>query len=124
MVAFCGVGARGSDEAWAREFAERAEASIRDRGAVVDRYLRVNGDPSGLYTRSPPGTAGARIRVDEVGVGGLLAAGDWLTTGLNAGCVEAAVMSGLGAARAIAGELQPIVGEDERWLFEGVRSRR
>jgi hypothetical protein len=34
----------------------------------------------------------------------LVLAGDWTDTGLNAGCIEAAVLSGIRAANAIKGE--------------------
>ena len=42
-------------------------------------------------------------------------AGDWTACGLDAGCVEAAVMSGMLAAHAITGEepaLESIIGYD------------
>ncbi len=39
-------------------------------------------------------------------------AGDWLRTGINAGCVEAAVMGGLQASQAMTGFPRIIVGDD------------
>src|SRR5262249_35639457 len=42
-------------------------------------------------------------------------AGDWVRTGINAGCVEAAVQAGLMASRAISGRPAEIVGECDRF---------
>jgi hypothetical protein len=50
----------------------------------------------------------------------LVLAGDWTRTPLNLGCVEAAVMSGLLAARAVSGCDVPIVGEDDEFVWAGV----
>ena len=44
-----------------------------------------------------------RLRADESGYDNLFLAGDWTDSGLNAGCIEAAVLSGLQAANAVAG---------------------
>ena len=43
---------------------------------------------------------------------GSVFAGDWTFTGLNYGCVEAAVMSGMEACRAICGSPKIIFGEN------------
>jgi predicted NAD/FAD-dependent oxidoreductase len=45
----------------------------------------------------------ARMKADAKPAGNLYLAGDWTLNGLNAGCVEAAVMSGIQAARTIRG---------------------
>jgi hypothetical protein len=42
-----------------------------------------------------------RVKPDAKPAGNLYLAGDWTLNGLNAGCVEAAVMSSMQAARAI-----------------------
>jgi uncharacterized protein with NAD-binding domain and iron-sulfur cluster len=42
------------------------------------------------------------LRPDESGYDNL-AAGDWTDSGMNAGCIEAAVLSGLKAANALLG---------------------
>jgi len=52
---------------------------------------------------SLPGTGRLRLRADESGYDNLVLAGDWLDTGLNAGCIESAVMSGIQAANAVNG---------------------
>ena len=44
-----------------------------------------------------------RLRADESGYDNLVLAGDWTDNGLNAGCIEAATLSGLQAANAVLG---------------------
>jgi uncharacterized protein with NAD-binding domain and iron-sulfur cluster len=68
---------------------------------VAARYLRANVDPSERYVQSLPDTARWRLRADGSGYEHLFLAGDWTDCGLNAGCVEAAVLSGLEAANAV-----------------------
>jgi uncharacterized protein with NAD-binding domain and iron-sulfur cluster len=65
------------------------------------QYLRANVDPSDRYVLSLPGTGRFRLRPDESGYENLFLAGDWTDSGLNAGCIEAAVMSGIEAANAV-----------------------
>jgi uncharacterized protein with NAD-binding domain and iron-sulfur cluster len=67
------------------------------------QYLRVNINPSDRYVLSVKGSVSGRMRADESGVDNLYLAGDWVRTGLNAGCIEASVMAGRAAAAAIAG---------------------
>ncbi len=69
----------------------------------VTQYWSANVDPSDRYVQSLPGTDQYRLRPDESGYANLFLAGDWTDCGLNAGCIEAAVLSGLQAANAIAG---------------------
>lgn len=68
------------------------------------QFHRANVDPSERYVLSLPGTARHRIAPGDSGVDNLFLAGDWTACGLNMGCVEAAVTSGLLAATAIAGQ--------------------
>jgi uncharacterized protein with NAD-binding domain and iron-sulfur cluster len=63
----------------------------------------VNIDPSDRYVQSVPGSDKYRLRSDESGYDNLVLAGDWTDSGYNAGCIEAAVMSGLQAANALLG---------------------
>jgi len=65
------------------------------------QHIVANVDPSERYTLSLPGTTKYRLRPDEKVVPGLYVAGDWTDSGLNIGCVEAAVMSGRLASAAI-----------------------
>jgi uncharacterized protein with NAD-binding domain and iron-sulfur cluster len=86
----------------------RWDLLVDDRGAQDEQrldaqYLRANVDPSDRYVLSLPGTGRLRLRADESGYRNLVLAGDWIDTGLNAGCIEAAVMSGIQAANAVTG---------------------
>jgi uncharacterized protein with NAD-binding domain and iron-sulfur cluster len=53
---------------------------------------------------SMPESTRYRLRADESGFTNLALAGDWTRTSINAGCVEAATMSGLRAAAGVSGE--------------------
>lgn len=76
------------------------------------QYWRANIDPSERYVMSVTGSSRFRLRADESGFDNLLLAGDWLKTGLDAGCVEAATMGGMQASRAICGAPETIAGEN------------
>jgi uncharacterized protein with NAD-binding domain and iron-sulfur cluster len=71
--------------------------------ALGSQHISVNIDPSDRYVQSLPGTDRYRLRPDESGYDNLVLAGDWTNSGLNAGCIEAAVLSGLQAANALLG---------------------
>jgi uncharacterized protein with NAD-binding domain and iron-sulfur cluster len=75
------------------------------------QYWRGNVDPSERYVLSVVNSSQHRLRANESGFGNLFLAGDWLKTGLDAGCVEAATMGGMQAARAIGGYPAVIRGE-------------
>ena len=75
----------------------------RGRSALETQYVSVNIDPSDRYVQSVPGSDKYRLRSDESGYDNLVLAGDWTDSGFNAGCIEAAVMSGLQAANALLG---------------------
>jgi uncharacterized protein with NAD-binding domain and iron-sulfur cluster len=75
---------------------------------VRARYTRANVDASDRYVLSEAGTIGYRLAPDQSGFVNLALAGDWVRTGLNSGCLEAATLGGLGAADAIdAGTVHP-----------------
>ncbi len=76
------------------------------------QFFRANIDPTERYVLSVKGSTAARLPADASGFDNLCLAGDWTATGLNAGCAEAAVMSGMRAARKIAGYPWRIVGEE------------
>jgi len=65
------------------------------------QYWRVNVNPSDHYVLSTPNSSAFRLKADESGFKNLTLAGDWTNNGFNLGCVEASVMSGMSAARAI-----------------------
>ncbi|ADO72341.1 FAD-dependent oxidoreductase [Stigmatella aurantiaca] len=88
--------------------------SSREGAARFDsQFWRANIDPSERYVLSLPGSTAARLGSHESDYNGLYLAGDWTLTGLNCGCVEAAVMSGLQAAQAISGHPEHISGESD-----------
>jgi uncharacterized protein with NAD-binding domain and iron-sulfur cluster len=71
--------------------------------AFDSQFWTANVDPADRYVQSLPGTGRYRLRSDESGYDNLFLAGDWTDSGLNAGCIEAAVLSGLQAANAALG---------------------
>jgi uncharacterized protein with NAD-binding domain and iron-sulfur cluster len=82
--------------------------------ARMDRqYWRANVDPSERYVLSVAGSSAQRLASDGSGLSNLFLAGDWLRTGLDSGCVEAAVMGGMQAARAISGYPADIPGDSD-----------
>ncbi|MEW6760578.1 MAG: NAD(P)-binding protein [Pseudomonadota bacterium] len=85
-----------------------------DGVARMDRqYWRANVDPSERYVLSVAGSSAARLGSDGSGLDNLFLAGDWLRTGLDSGCVEAAVMGGMQASRAISGYPERIPGDSD-----------
>jgi uncharacterized protein with NAD-binding domain and iron-sulfur cluster len=72
-------------------------------GGLDAQHVVAATDPSDRYVQSLPGSHRHRLRVDESGLDNLVLAGDWTRCGLDAGCIEAAVLSGLQAANAVAG---------------------
>ena len=75
----------------------------RGREALATQHFSVNIDPSDRYVQSVPGSDQYRSRPDESGYDELVLAGDWTDCGMNAGCIEAAVMSGLQTANTLLG---------------------
>lgn len=75
------------------------------------QYWRANVDPSERYVQSLVGSSRWRLPSDGSGFANLYLTGDWIRTGLNAGCVEAAVMAGMQASRAMCGHPAVIAGE-------------
>lgn len=86
------------------------------QGASTDltaQHLRANYEGSERYTLALPGSIEYRISPLDRSVVNMTIAGDWTACGIDAGCVEAAVMSGMLAAHAITGDkpsLDEIVG--------------
>jgi uncharacterized protein with NAD-binding domain and iron-sulfur cluster len=78
------------------------------------QFWRANVDPSELYVLSVVDSTRFRLTSEQSGFSNLYLAGDWLKTGLDAGCVEAAVMGGMQASRAICGFPLVIKGEHDR----------
>jgi uncharacterized protein with NAD-binding domain and iron-sulfur cluster len=84
----------------------------RGERRLDSQFFRVNMDPSERYTLSLPGTTEHRLRADDRIFDNLFVTGDWIYTGINAGCIEATVISGMLTANAICGypEIEDIVG--------------
>ena len=81
-----------------REGEHRGEERLRSQ------YWRANVAPSERYTLSVPGSSRYRLPANDPDeFPNLYLAGDWTDNGLNVGCMEAAVMSGMLAAGAISG---------------------
>ncbi|GAA4416146.1 NAD(P)-binding protein [Nibrella viscosa] len=76
------------------------------------QYWRVNVDPWERYTLSTKGSSAYRMRVDESGYSNLFFTGDWTDNGVNAGCIEACVVSGIRCATAITGTDIPVIGDN------------
>ncbi|MBQ4851770.1 NAD(P)-binding protein [Pseudoalteromonas sp. MMG012] len=82
-----------------------------DEARFDSQYWRVNVDPSERYVLSVSGSSEYRLATDDTLFKNLFITGDWIKTGVNAGCVEAAVMAGMLTARAISGYPETISGE-------------
>ena len=76
------------------------------------QYWRANVDPSERYVMSVVDSSKYRLKTDETLFANLLITGDWIKTGVNAGCVEAAVMAGMQTSRVICGLPESISGEN------------
>ncbi|PWF41760.1 NAD(P)-binding protein [Massilia glaciei] len=82
--------------------------------ARFDRqYWRANVDPSERYVLSLVGSTVYRLDTDGSGFSNLYLTGDWIKTGINMGCVEAAVMAGMQTSRAMCGFPRDIDGETD-----------
>ena len=75
------------------------------------QYWRANVDPSERYVMSVVDSSKHRLATDGTVFDNLLITGDWIKTGVNAGCVEAAVMAGMQTSRALCGIPVQISGE-------------
>ncbi len=81
------------------------------------QFVRANFTPTERYVMTRANTVQYRLRADESGFANLKLAGDWTRNGLDGGSVEAAVTSGMQAARAISGSPSEIAGE-KGWLVD------
>jgi hypothetical protein len=93
------------------------DPSGRDGSARLEaQYWCANTTGGERYVLSPAGSMADRLAAGESGVENMMLAGDWTRNGIDGGCVEAAVTSGLQAARALIGHNNPITGESTKWL--------
>jgi uncharacterized protein with NAD-binding domain and iron-sulfur cluster len=82
---------------------------------VGEPHTQVNTQGSDRYVLSLPKSIDKRISPLDCPVLNMTIAGDWTACGLDVGCIEAAVMSGMLAAHAITGDapsLESIIGYD------------
>jgi uncharacterized protein with NAD-binding domain and iron-sulfur cluster len=82
------------------------------RGDTVlnSQFFRANIDGTERYVLSVKGSGPFRLHPGNSGFANLFLAGDWTYNVLNAGCVEAAVISGRLASHAICGKPEHIYG--------------
>ncbi len=78
------------------------------------QFFRANIDPTELYVMSFTNSSQYRIKANGTAYSNLIITGDWTDNGFNAGCIEATVMSGLQAARAVSGVYFDIPGENDK----------
>jgi uncharacterized protein with NAD-binding domain and iron-sulfur cluster len=90
------------------------KARSGNQARFESQHWTANVNPSERYVLSLPGTQKYRISPLDNTYDNLTIAGDWTTCGLDAGCVEAAVISGRLAAHAISSSpaLEDIVAYD------------
>ncbi len=91
------------------------DSGASGRSRFDAQYWRANTSPWERYVRTPAGSTKTRLRSDESGFENVFLAGDWTRNGIDGGCLEAAVISGMQAARAISGDPLAIANEDS-WL--------
>jgi uncharacterized protein with NAD-binding domain and iron-sulfur cluster len=82
------------------------------------QYWRANSAPTERYVQTLPGTIEHRLSAGESGLSNLYLAGDWTKNGFNIGAVEAAVMSGMRASRALSTLPKKIAWEKGAWMAQ------
>jgi uncharacterized protein with NAD-binding domain and iron-sulfur cluster len=90
-----------------------APDDIRGEDRFDRQYIRANIDPNEQYVQSLPKTNGFRLKADDSGFKRLILTGTWIDCGFNISCIEAAVISGMQAARVLTGKPSHIIGETE-----------
>jgi hypothetical protein len=91
-------------------------AGAAGEGRLDSQYWRANVAPWDRYVLTPAGSVNQRLRSDDSGFDNLVLAGDWTKNGIDGGCVEAAVTSGMQAARKVTGIKRSITGQSPRWI--------
>ena len=76
---------------------------VEGEARLDDQFLRANFQPTERYVMTRAGSVRYRLASGESGFANLKLAGDWTRNGIDGGSVEAAVTSGMQAARAISG---------------------
>jgi uncharacterized protein with NAD-binding domain and iron-sulfur cluster len=78
------------------------------------QYVRANVEPWDLADIALPGADPVRLEAAQSGMDNLALAGSWVRTPMNTTCLEAAVSSGIAAARALGADTQEIFAESWR----------
>jgi uncharacterized protein with NAD-binding domain and iron-sulfur cluster len=91
-------------------FLAGAEGHGRER--LTSQFWIACWNPSDRYVLSVPGSVWSRLPSAGTGYHNLVMSGDYTLTAISSGCVEAAVMSGMHASRAMCGYPAVIVGDD------------
>ncbi|MEY4581598.1 MAG: hypothetical protein RL701_6301 [Pseudomonadota bacterium] len=110
------MGLRAVEDA-AKRFCESGLAELwpgyRHARMAFDSYLQLNSTPTARYSLSVPGSMAARLVPSDTSICNVRPVGDWTKNSLNAGCIEAAVISGMLAARTLRPDrILPIFGEN------------
>jgi len=74
-------------------------------------YVRANVQPWDLADLALPGADAVRLEASQTGTRNMALAGSWVRTAVNSTSVEAAVSSGVAAARALGAQTQPLLSE-------------
>jgi hypothetical protein len=86
-----------------------ADAPVVDR--FEEQHYKLNFRPSDLCDIANVGSSAFRLNAMETGLRNMIICSTWTKTSINSSCVEAAVMSGLAAARALKVTDRVIFGE-------------
>jgi len=92
------------------------------KARLLSQYFRANIDKSERYVLSVTGSSVHRLHPGRSGFANLFLAGDWTRCGIDAGCVEAATISGLLCAEALSGVYETIAGHYDVERIVGTRS--
>jgi uncharacterized protein with NAD-binding domain and iron-sulfur cluster len=96
-----------------------ADPDVHGSARFDTQFWRANITPTERYVQTLPRTVRYRLAADESGLANLFLAGDWTRNGMDIGAVEATVMSGMLAARAISGSPAKIAWADHVWMVDG-----
>ncbi len=83
-------------------------SSLQGKERFDTQYWLATLNPSDRYVLALPKSVDALLGTQGAGFANLYMAGDYLKTGMNVGCVEAATMGGMHASRAICGRTASI----------------
>ena len=75
------------------------------------QYVRLNVNPSDLFTQTLSNTSQYRITTDGAGFDNIYFTGDWIQNGINYGSIEGAITSGLLTSKAISGYPETVYSE-------------